>query len=158
MNTTGNPFDTFVTEGEWLNGRAAVAGSPRWLYVRQLESFVTSSHAPGRLCVSPLRVYEVGWTYLTPDLLSGYSIRQECSGDHSLVGLFSFVRGRGDALVAQAVRRGANVLECYDVVALTSLYERHGFRVVERFPFDPTLAPKGFGGAPDYLTMRRGAP
>jgi outer membrane protein assembly factor BamB len=57
----------------------------------------------------------------------GYAIRP----DGELVFVFSTVRGMGDTLVADAVRRGANYLDCFDG-HLVDLYGRHGFEVDHR--------------------------
>lgn len=65
--------------------------------------------------------------YLTRDRLSGYGVRD--GGE--LVGLFSLVRGRGSALVTQAIADGATSLDCFDGF-LPEFYARHGFVEVGR--------------------------
>lgn len=57
----------------------------------------------------------------------GYAIRP----DGELVYVFSEVKGRGAALVLDAIERGATHLDCFDGYLVT-LYSRHGFRVVKR--------------------------
>lgn len=64
--------------------------------------------------------------YLTPDRLSGYGVVRG-----TLIGLFSLVRGRGNALVAQAIADGATSLDCFDGF-LPTFYARHGFIEVGR--------------------------
>ena len=80
--------------------------------------------------------------YLTADDLSGYVVRD--TGE--LVGLFSLVRGRGNALVTEAVADGADHLDCFDGY-LPTLYARHGFREVKR---EANWTP----GGPDVVYMR----
>lgn len=63
---------------------------------------------------------------LTLDGRSGYAIR-----DGYLTMVFSLVRGRGDSIVAKAVKDGAWHLDCFDGY-LTELYTRHGFHVYKR--------------------------
>ena len=82
-------------------------------------------------------------TYLlTADDLSGYVVRD--TGE--LVGLFSLARGRGNALVAEAVANGADHLDCFDGY-LPTLYARHGFREVKR---EANWTP----GGPDVVYMQ----
>lgn len=57
----------------------------------------------------------------------GYAIR----ADGELVYVFSTTRGKGDAIVADAIARGAVYGDCFDG-HLTRLYSRHGFEVVSR--------------------------
>lgn len=65
--------------------------------------------------------------WLTLDGKSGYGVTY--SGE--LVGVFSLVAGRGNALVAHAVRHGAYQLDCFDGY-LPTLYGRHGFTETKR--------------------------
>lgn len=79
--------------------------------------------------------------YLTPDRLSGYGV--DCVGE--LIGLFSLVRGRGSALVAQAIEDGASSLDCFDGF-LPGFYAQHGFVEYQRAPnWDPE--------GPDVVSM-----
>lgn len=78
---------------------------------------------------------------LTPDGLSGFYI----TPDDMLGGLFSLARGRGDQLVATAVRYGATHLDCFDGY-LPTLYGRHGFTETAR-------ERNWTSGAPDVVYM-----
>lgn len=64
-----------------------------------------------------------------------------------LIGVFSLVRGRGDALVAGAVAHGARHLDCFDGY-LPTLYARHGFAESHR---ESNWTP----GGPDVVYMTR---
>lgn len=79
--------------------------------------------------------------FLTADNLSGYVVRD--TGE--LVGLFSLARGRGNALVAEAVADGANHLDCFDGY-LPTLYAQHGFTEARR---EENWTP----GGPDVVYM-----
>lgn len=79
--------------------------------------------------------------YLTDDYESGFAIRK----DGELVFVFSTVKGRGNALVRAAVRRGATHLDCFDGY-LPTLYGRHGFVETRR---EPNWTPDG----PDVVWM-----
>lgn len=59
----------------------------------------------------------------------GYAIR----ADGELVYVFSTTRGKGSAIVTDAIERGAVYLDCF-VGHLTTLYARHGFRNVRTVP------------------------
>ena len=65
--------------------------------------------------------------------------------DGTLIGLYSTVRGSGDALVRTAVAHGAVALDCFDGY-LPTLYARHGFRETRR---EANWTP----GAPDVVYM-----
>jgi hypothetical protein len=67
--------------------------------------------------------------YVASDGLSGFAVR----ADGELVGVYSRVAGRGDALVASAIRRGARTLDHFSGF-LDGFYEAHGFVVVRREP------------------------
>ncbi len=79
--------------------------------------------------------------YLSVDCLSGFAVR----ADGELVGVFSRVKGRGNALVADALFVGATHLDCFDGY-LVELYSRHGFYVHHR-------APNWTPGGPDVVYM-----
>jgi hypothetical protein len=78
--------------------------------------------------------------YLSADRQSGFMI----AGDE-IVGVFSAVRGRGDALVRDAIAAGGRRLDCFDGY-LTRLYYRHGFVVTRR---ESNWSP----GGPDVVWM-----
>ncbi len=80
--------------------------------------------------------------WLTLDRQSGFAVRD--SGE--LVGVFSGVKGRGDALVKAALEIGATHLDCFDAGPLVALYERHGFVIVRR-------EANWFEGGPDVVYM-----
>jgi hypothetical protein len=65
--------------------------------------------------------------FLTADANTGYAIK--ASGE--LVGVFSVIKGRGDAIVSDAILNGASALDCFDGY-LPTFYARHGFVVVAR--------------------------
>lgn len=83
--------------------------------------------------------------FLSLDGRSGFAV----TSSDRLVYLFSLEPGRGDALVARAVRAGATALDCFDG-RLVDLYSRHGF--VEDF-----RVANWFVGEPDVVHMKRGA-
>ena len=71
--------------------------------------------------------------FLSEDKQTGYAIAY---GD--LVSVFSLVRGRGDALLVDAISNGAGTLDCFadltgNVIGgqLFDLYSRHGFVIDE---------------------------
>lgn len=74
---------------------------------------------------------------------AGYAIRS----DGELVYVFSTARGMGDKIVADSIRMGAVYLDCFDG-HLTTLYGRHGFRVVKQVE---NWTP----GEPDVVYMAR---
>ena len=77
--------------------------------------------------------YIGGDCYLSEDKQTGYAI---FGGD--LVSVFSLVRGRGDAIMVDAIYNGAVTLDCFadlsgNVIGgqLFDLYSRHGFMIDE---------------------------
>lgn len=86
-----------------------------------------------------------GTAYVADDGLSGFIVTDGAE----IVGLFSGERGRGDALVSDAIDAGGWSLDCFDGY-LTALYQRHGFRVTSR---EPNWTP----GQPDvvFLSLSR---
>ncbi len=81
--------------------------------------------------------------YLTDDKLSGYGI----TVDGDLIAVFSTVKGRGDALVTEAIARGAVTLDCFDGF-LPAFYARHGFTETRR-------EANWTAGSPDVVYMSR---
>ena len=79
--------------------------------------------------------------FLSDDEMSGLVVRE--SGE--VVGLFSRVKGRGDALVIAAIENGGRTLDCFDGY-LPTLYGRHGFEEVKR---EANWTP----GGPDVVFM-----
>lgn len=79
--------------------------------------------------------------YSTDDERSGFAIR----ADGELVYVFSLERGRGDAIVAEAIKRGATYLDCF-AGYLWTLYARHGFRPCK-------VVPNWTPGGPDVVYM-----
>jgi hypothetical protein len=79
--------------------------------------------------------------FLSADENTGYAVK--ASGE--LVGVFSTIKGRGDAIVADAIVNGANALDCFDGY-LPSFYARHGFVETAR-------AANWTAGAPDVVFM-----
>lgn len=60
--------------------------------------------------------------FLSADENTGYVVK--ASGE--LVGVFSTIKGRGDAIVTEAIMNGADALDCFDGY-LPAFYARHGF-------------------------------
>jgi hypothetical protein len=79
--------------------------------------------------------------YLSADENTGYVVK--ASGE--LVGVFSTIKGRGDAIVSEAVMNGANALDCFDGY-LPSFYARHGF-------IETARVANWTAGAPDVVFM-----
>jgi hypothetical protein len=66
--------------------------------------------------------------YLTNDFQSGFGV----ASDGTLIGLFSTVKGRGEALMWDAVtHKGARRLDCFDGF-LPEYYKQFGFVETER--------------------------
>jgi hypothetical protein len=82
-----------------------------------------------------------GDAYLSRDGRSGFYV----AADGELCGMFSLVKGRGDAIVSNALFVGADHLDCFDGY-LPTLYARHGFEAVKR-------APNWTAGGPDVVYM-----
>ena len=65
-------------------------------------------------------------------------------------------KGVGDKVIQKAVEEGGRTLDNYDGY-LTKIYEKNGFRVVSRTPFNEAFAPEGYNkekhGTPDIVTM-----
>jgi len=65
-------------------------------------------------------------------------------------------KGVGDKIIQKAVEEGGRTLDNYDGY-LTKIYEKNGFRVVSRTPFNEQYAPEGYNkekhGTPDIVTM-----
>lgn len=81
--------------------------------------------------------------YLGKDFRSGFVVRT--TGE--LVGVFSLERGRGRAIMRDAIRAGATTLDCFDGY-LVDFYKSHGFVEVDR---EPNWTP----GGPDVVFMAR---
>lgn len=78
---------------------------------------------------------------LAVDGLSGFVVRS----DGELTNVFSVERGRGDAIMADALAAGAVYLDCFDGY-LPTFYARHGFVEAQRVA---NWTP----GAPDVVYM-----
>lgn len=79
--------------------------------------------------------------FLSQDFATGYAVKP--SGE--LVGVFSTVKGRGDAIVRDAIANGANSLDCFDGY-LPKFYGRFGFAETSR-------AANWTAGEPDVVFM-----
>lgn len=96
-----------------------------------------------------LREYAEMRTFLGQQGRSGYAIKP----DGDLVNLFSCSRGKGQALLKEAVANGAKKLDCYDG-SLVGIYQKAGFREVGREPFDREIGPSVLSGLrPDVVYM-----
>lgn len=81
--------------------------------------------------------------FLTEDSLSGFAISPE--GD--LQSVFSLAKGRGEFLVREAVKQGAETLDCFDGY-LPSFYQKMGFVEIKR-------EANWTEGGPDVVYMAR---
>ncbi|NQT91441.1 MAG: hypothetical protein HQ559_01675 [Lentisphaerae bacterium] len=94
--------------------------------------------------------------FLTNDGLSGFAIKK----NGELVSVFSNARGRGAALVQDAVDRGATRLDCLGE-HLRELYKDRGFKVTKTIHWSDDYAPASWDyekyGRPDVyeMTLRR---
>lgn len=100
-------------------------------------------------CSSPFDMREAlltkgGQAFLTKGGMAGFIVMP----DGELTGLFSMVKGQGDALVQIAVQNGASNLDCFDWPKLVSLYSKHGFEIVNR-------ESNWNGVGPDVVYMQR---
>lgn len=109
--------------------------------------------------------------FLTPDGAAGLAVGSDgmlhsVFSAPSVRATYAFEAGEpmpGDVLTDLAVRLGARELNCFDNGVTRQFYERHGFEVVARFPFDPEQSIPGWrygvyavdGREPDYLVMTR---
>lgn len=93
---------------------------------RHVEMLAALAARGGRyaanLSTHTLATYAAARCYMSTDGLSGFAIL----ADGELTNVWSLERGRGDAIVAAAVRRGATHLDCF-AGHLSTLYARHGF-------------------------------
>lgn len=71
---------------------------------------------------SPFEASDGARYFLAGDDQSGFVIR----ADGDLTNVWSVERGRGDEIVRDALRNGAETLDCFDGY-LPTLYARHGF-------------------------------
>lgn len=111
---------------------------------RKVFAFARAAAARVAEATSPPEAMpETARYFLTTDGASGFGI----DADGTLIGLFSTVKGRGDALVKAAVENGATRLDCFDGY-LPALYARHGFRETHR---EANWTP----GEPDVVFMVR---
>jgi hypothetical protein len=69
------------------------------------------------------------------------------SSTGELTSVFSAIKGKGDTILSNAIRRGACHLDCFDGY-LPTFYARHGFQEVRR---EPNWTP----GEPDVVFMER---
>lgn len=100
-------------------------------------------------CSSPFDLREAlltqgGQAFLTKGGMAGFIVMP----DGELTGLFSRIKGQGNDLVQIAVQNGASNLDCFDWPKLVSLYERHGFKIVNR-------EGNWNGVGPDVVYMKR---
>lgn len=67
--------------------------------------------------------------YLSPDEKSGFMLKP----DGEITALFSSEKGRGEALVQEAIKQGGTKLDAFDGY-LPKLYEKYGFKEYKREP------------------------
>jgi len=96
----------------------------------------------------------------TPDGKAGFAVKDHGDGRIEITALYntSTEKGLGSKMLGHAVERyGVNYLECFGP-ALPTIYEKAGFVVENKYPFDREQAPKDWNyaqfGTPDYYTMR----
>jgi hypothetical protein len=97
--------------------------------------------------------------HLSEDGKAGYLVKDHGDGRVEATGLFnqSGDRGRGRAMLSDAVKNhGVNYVEAYGP-KLPKLYEEVGFKTHEKYPFDQELAHPDWDyerhGKPDYHIM-----
>lgn len=97
---------------------------------------------------------------MTPDGKAGYAVKDHGDGRVEMTALYSTSseRGLGIKLLLHGMKaHGVNYVECFGP-RLNVMYEAAGFKVDQKFPFDPSQAPKNWDekkfGRPDYFTMR----
>ncbi|MGB1923431.1 MAG: hypothetical protein ACPHM2_09375, partial [Alcanivorax sp.] len=106
--------------------------------------------------VYPVGEYEGMQLFLYDDGRAGFAITP--SG--GLVSVFkhpdSAMSGALDTLVPDAISQGATTLDAFEGF-LTESYAKHGFKEVDRLPWDPQYAPDGWDtqtmGEPDVVIM-----
>ncbi len=82
------------------------------------------------------------------------------SNDGDIKGVFklptSKVKGVADKVLQESVKQGGTKLDNFDGY-LTKIYERNGFRIAARIPFNEEIAPDGWNkakhGTPDVVAM-----
>lgn len=117
------------------------------------SSFV-SSH-------SPEEIANMHSVIMSPDKKAGVLIHDHGDGRMEATGLFnsSPTPGMGSQLMNQAVAGGANYAEAYGP-KLPQIYDKLGFKTVEKYPFDKSLAAPDWDyekfGTPDYHIMTQG--
>jgi len=96
--------------------------------------------------------------YMEENGYTGFGITK----DNMLVTLWTRAdapKGIGRKSIKYAIEQGVDNLECFDGY-LPKLYSQFGFKIEDRFPWNPEYAPEGWDykkfGTPDYLVMRKG--
>ncbi|MFE4451437.1 hypothetical protein [Streptomyces sp. NPDC056796] len=79
--------------------------------------------------------------FLADDLMSGFGIDR----DGTLIGVYSLIKGRGEVMVADAIKAGADKLDCFDGF-LPEYYARFGFKETARYE-------NWTAGEPDVVLM-----
>ncbi len=90
-------------------------------------------------------------TYVSKGGKSGYAIKK----DGDIISVFSS-EGKGKLMIADAVKRGGNKLDCFDGF-LPAFYGKFGFRETGRYKWDDQYKPQGWNTAkhdnPDVVLM-----
>lgn len=81
--------------------------------------------------------------YLSMNGAIGFAV----SGTGELTSVYSAIKGKGDELMIEAIKRGACHLDCFDGY-LPKFYAKHGFTEVRR-------EPNWTAGEPDVVYMAR---
>ncbi|WP_432006324.1 hypothetical protein [Streptomyces parvus] len=103
---------------------------PVWEYALALHVARQDSERIAAMTSDPSEMPDDARYYMTDDFRSGFGV----AADGSLIGLFSLVKGRGEALMLDAVtHKGAAKLDCFDGF-LPDYYKQFGFVETERVP------------------------
>lgn len=152
--------DALASKGAKVTGKAVdrlqhVEADPQ-AFFKAVESVRASDNPMFRANITQYSPedYAKFKTYLSPDGKSGYAIKP----DGELISVFSTEKGRGELILDDAVERGAQKLDAFDINGkLPKLYSKY-FDETERFKFDPKQAPADWNkaalGEPDIVMMK----
>lgn len=83
-----------------------------------------------------LQEYKDMKLFISQKETSGFAIKS----DGEINSIFSSAKGSIHAMIELAILRGGNKLYCFDTFVST-LFKRHGFKEVNRYKWDETIAP-----------------
>lgn len=98
--------------------------------------------------------------FLSRDDAGGFGLYHHDAVQIELISLFSLPGRRiGRILVMEAMQRGANLISCYDMSPLVSIYNSVGFEECRREKWNDSFAPRCWNyskfGRPDFISLRR---